>query len=761
MNNEKNIRQISKEFNNQLESTSHFGTFSEKNIYNNNPNFLNKEQNYPQQLYETNPKKSNINYEFINDNESANFSFGNIKFFPNYCSGLEEALKVSNSNVQDLKETIKEKLKEEKKLKSIIDQLKFQNNNLIEINEALKNKIDKYENDIKKYKNANDILRTEITNLEEDIEDNVKILKIQLEKAQEENNKLINLNKSLSDENFKYIEEIKQLKIEIKKHLYEKVKFLKVDNLNKEQKLLNEKLYNIIDENKIQIRALSKENDKLKDLQKDYHYLNNNYKKVCDNNIQYKEKMRNKENIQKNFEELKEKYDKEKFENICKINIWKKNFIEIAKYKLLNYNSNYNQNIINVMKINEKYIKNSPDYIKNFAEKILKYFKELIDQEIKSHKENKNITDKNIIEEFKEKINILNNKLEEEKKVRRKIFNKFMNLRGNIGIMCNFKHSENNEKINKNSQIDTLIVNKNNILVKNNENNNIRKFEFDYIFQENANIQDIYEELYPLIHSLFKGNNVIILSYGEKVEKLDEKNNLGIEGKSIQQFFYIFNNSNKDKYNKYEISMNIFYIVNNEIYNLCDKLTPKINIDENNKEELEILDLSIEIKSYEEFNKLFKLSKKFLSNSKNIIDKNISSQIIYSFNIKLEEKDGKTIENNLIFIYFERGIKLDNIIKENANKGENKKHDENLNQNNEFSDYYLFNFLTQISNNKMHEYKEWNNYILLNYIKSYINEKKYKLLLLIDINPDLKELDENLKVLEICDKIIHKINDEI
>ena len=72
---------------------------------------------------------------------------------------------------------------------------------------------------------------------------------------------------------------------------------------------------------------------------------------------------------------------------------------------------------------------------------------------------------------------------------------------------------------------------------------------------------------------------------------------------------------------------------------------------------------------------------------------------------------------------------------------------------------FLFNFLTQISNNKMHEYKEWNNYVLLNYIKSYINEKKYKLLLLIDINPDLKELDENLKILEICDKIIHKIND--
>ena len=758
MSKEKNLKIISEEFNNELESTSHFGTFSEKN----NNNFIkikyNKNQNNDKQFYETNPKNSCDNCD--KNNDTANFSFGNIKFFPNYCSGLEEALKVSNNNVQELKETIKKKLIEEKKLKNIIDQLKFQNNNLEEINEELKNKIDKYEKDIIKYKNTNGILKTEINNLGEDIEDRVVFLKTQLEKAQEENHKLINLNKSLSDENFKYIDEIKNLKIEIKKHLYEKMKFLKINNLNKEQKILNEKLNNIIDENKVKIRSLSKENDKLKDLQKDYQYLTNNYNKICDNNKQYKEKMRKKENIEKNLEDFKEKYDKEKFENICIINIWKKNFIEIAKYKLLKYNQNYDQNIMSVMKIEEKYIKNAPTYIKNLSDKIVKYFKELIDQENNSKKENKNITDKNLnnkklLEEYKENINILNDKLNEEKKIRRNIMNKYFNLRGNIGIMCRINNIENNEKINKNSQIDSLVIDKNNLLVKNNKNNNIRKYEFDYIFPENNNSQDIYEEIYPSIYSLFKGNNVIILSYGKKkVEKLDEKNNLGIEGKSIQQIFSIINNSNKDKFKKFQISMNILYIVNNNIYNLCDQLTPKINIDENNNEDLDVQDFAKEIKSYEEFNKLFKLSKKNLKNSKTIIDKNISSQFIYSFNIKLEEKEGKKIENNLIFINFESRNKLNEIDKEKESKKERLNQDKNL-EKNEFSDYYLFNFLTKVNKNQINDYKNWNKFILLNYIRNFIKEK-YILLLLLDINPDIKEFDENLRILEMCDKILPK-----
>ena len=73
--------------------------------------------------------------------------------------------------------------------------------------------------------------------------------------------------------------------------MYERIKFIKINTLNKEQKILNNKLNDIINDDKIQIRSLSKENVKLKDAQKDYQYLSNNYKKICDDNTLYKEKI--------------------------------------------------------------------------------------------------------------------------------------------------------------------------------------------------------------------------------------------------------------------------------------------------------------------------------------------------------------------------------------------------------------------------------------------------------------------------------------
>ena len=64
--------------------------------------------------------------------------------------------------------------------------------------------------------------------------------------------------------------------------------------------------------------------------------------------------------------------------------------------------------------------------------------------------------------DYKDKINSLKNSLNQEKKIRRKIFYKYLNLRNNISIMCRirpFLQKENNEiLIDKNSQIDTFII---------------------------------------------------------------------------------------------------------------------------------------------------------------------------------------------------------------------------------------------------------------------------------------------------------------
>ena len=776
MNKENNIYSISKEFNEQLQSTGHFGTFSAKNINNENQYFINIEENnntntirtkYDRNFSLTNPRNLNLNNLNIhNDIENSNLSIDNLKFLPKYFLDIEEALKKQNSNVQGLQETVKQKILEEKKLKSIIDKLKLENSKLLEINEELTNKINKYED---KIKNVNGLFQNEINSLEGKIKD-VKILKNQLKKMQEDNYNLINLNKKLSDENYEYINEIKKLKTDIKNHLYEKMKFLKTNNINKEQKLLNNKLNNIINDNKIQIKSLSNENDKLKNIQKDYQTLTNNYKKVSDDNTLYKEKMRKKENIEKKYKELKEKYDKEKFELICQINIWKNNFLSIAKYKLLNYSPNYDQNVINVMKIDEKYIINAPNSIKIFAEKIVKYFKELIDQEKKYN--NKNNLE---LEDYNNKIYNLNNKLIEEKKIRRKIFFNYLDLRGNLGIMCNIRDFSQDEKeqikiVDKNSQIDTFIINKNNLIVKNNKNN-ILKYEFDYIFSENNSYQDIYEELYPLIQTIFKGNNIIILSYEQKKNEkgfkfLRDNINNGIIGRCIQDIIYKLNYSNKDKYKSYELSINIFTILKNEIYNLLDESTPVINIKENEDEKyINENIISANIKSFEECDKLFKLSEKYLKYSKNINEKNCSSHYIYSFKIKLVEKEGTIIESSLLFIDFENeiyDIKMGTKDLENVNK-------ENYEINNKKNDFeekivapdnYLFGFLSTLNKNNERDYKDWNKYILLKYLKNYINNKKFKMIFLLNINNDVNEIEQTLEILKLCDGIFPKINEK-
>ena len=725
---------------------------------------------YDKIFSETNPRKNReiffnnrSNFSFnnlkLNPDESSNLSLENIKLLPNYFLDIEEALKKSNNNVLELKETVKEKINQEKKLKIIIDQLKADNNKLLkdneqlrkenkkmsETNEELSEKIIKYETSIKKYQNVNGILETEINNLGEDIHDGVKILQKQLKKVQEENFDLITLNKKLSDENLKNINEIKQLKIKIKNHLREKMNFLEMNNLNKKQKIVNNKLNNIINYNKTQLKSLSKENEKLKDIQKDYKYLSDNYKKICEDNSAYKEKMRKKDNIEKKLIELKERYDKEKFDNICQINLWKKNFLTIAKYRLLNFSPDIGRNV-DIIKFEQKYIDNAPTSLKKLSEKILEYFKELIDHEynnkIKNNKDNKNNIE---MKDYKEKISSLNDKLNEEKKLRRKIFYDYLNLRGNISVICRLKPFSQEEKINKNSQIDTFIIDSNTLLVKNKENNNLKKYEFDYIFSGDNTQHDIYKEVFPLIHSLFKGENVIILSYGQKNSGksftiLGENNDKGIIGRAMQEIFYILNDENKDKFSEYNISMNIININNNGIFNLLEETTPQLEVKENSKGELLIDNLiSVNIKSFEECDKLFKLSKKFQNDYKNNGSENNILNCVYSFNIKLIEKEGNIIKSNLTFIDL-------------GNKNKDEEYKDINNDIDEHND--LYNFLIFLSHNKINEYEDWKKSLLVHYLQKYINEKRYKLMVFLNISQDTKELAETFKTLKFGEGII-------
>jgi kinesin family protein 13 len=281
--------------------------------------------------------------------------------------------------------------------------------------------------------------------------------------------------------------------------------------------------------------------------------------------------------------------------------------------------------------------------------------------------------------------------------------------------------------------------------VKNKENNILKKYEFDYIFSGDNTQHDIYKEVFPLIHSLFKGDNVIILSYGQKNSGksytiFGENNDKGIIGRAMQEIFYILNEENKDKYSEYNISMNIININNNGIFNLLEEATPQLDVKENSKGELLVEDLiSINIKSFEECDKLFKLSKKFQNDYKNNGSEKNFLNCVYSFNIKLIEKEGNIVKTNLTF------IDLGNKNKDEEYKNINYVIDEHND---------LYNFLICLSHNKIDEYEDWNKSLLVHYLKKNINEKRYKLMLFLNLSQDTKEIEQTLKTLKFGEGII-------
>ena len=203
----------------------------------------------------------------IKSNNSINYE--DIKLLPTLFVDMQEALKKSNANVLELKETIKDKLDSEKNLKDKIkeieaenkkimeklyqhktkenemkqkfDELKYENlnlnqnleynstiqkkfenlvlenKNLKRLNNELNKKIETYEEEInflnkskkdlelknKKFKNAQGLLQSEISNIEEYLED-VKNFQIEIKKMQHEISTIKDLNKKLEDDKKKH-----------------------------------------------------------------------------------------------------------------------------------------------------------------------------------------------------------------------------------------------------------------------------------------------------------------------------------------------------------------------------------------------------------------------------------------------------------------------------------------------------------------------------------------------------------------------------
>ena len=789
------------------------------NINNININ-LNSKSNIEriQQLLES--KRILSTLRTIKSNNSA-INYEDIKLLPTLFVDMQEALKKSNANVVELKETIKDKLDEEKILKEKIkememdnkkimeklffhkskenemkqkfDELKYENlnlnqnleynsgiqkkfenlilenKNLKRINTELSKKIENYEEEInflnkskkelelknKKFKNAQGLLQNEISNIEEYLED-VKNFQIEIKKMQSEiktvkemNKKLEDEKKNLAKENYNYVTTIKNMKIELKNLLNEKMNLIKEEKeiKNKKNILFNE-LNNKLSEEQKKNENLIQNLKKLENINIKYQDLCEDYNKILNENEELKEEFKSKK--VEDLSKLKEKYEEEVFELKSLINLWKNNFLEISKFKLLNYDIKSHQEIENIIDIDQNYIENAPSNIKEISKKVLDYFKLLIEQENYKTIDLRKLKDSLSLEQ--EKVHILSQKLNNEKFLRRKIHNRYMYLRGNLRVMCRVRPFLSSEKINKKSQMETLVINNDSISVFQ-ENKQEKNFEYDYIFDTKSTQKDVYEEVTLLIQSMVQGNNICIIAYGQtctgKTYTIQGPNskNPGIVPRAAKELFLILNNFAKsDYFESIRLSLTIIEIYNEQIYNLLEESTPNLNMYEDASGNLIIPDLNpISINSYEEASKLFKLAAKFRhTSSTEYNDRSSRSHCIFSFQLKIKGKDGRIIRSTLHII--------DLAGSERLSKSQNK--DEKLKKESiciNLSLHSLSTVLNSIALKANHiPYRDSK---LTHFLKDSLNEN-YNILLLLLVSPNNKDLPETISTLQFGERIV-------
>ena len=779
-------------------------------------------------IEEYSPKKSNINSKnniekiqqlleskrilstlrTIKSNNSINYE--DIKLLPTLFVDMQEALKKSNANVLELKETIKDKLDSEKNLKDKIkeieaenkkimeklyqhktkenemkqkfDELKYENlnlnqnleynstiqkkfenlvlenKNLKRLNNELNKKIETYEEEInflnkskkdlelknKKFKNAQGLLQNEISNIEEYLED-VKNFQIEIKKMQHEISTIKDLNKKLEDdkkkalkENYNYINTIKDMKIELKNLLNEKMNLIKEEkdlkNKFQEQQKKNEILSNNIkeiDDIKIKYKEIMEENNKL-----------------ITENEELKEELKSK-NLE-DIQSLKEKYETDVFELKSLINIWKNNFLQISKFKLINYDIKIHQEIENIIDIDENYIEKAPEEMKEISKKVLEYYKLLIEQENYKTIDLRNLKDSLLSEQ--EKVHILTQKLKNEKYLRRKIHNRYMYLRGNLRVMCRVRPFLPSEKINKKSQMETMIINNDSISICQ-ENKQEKNFEYDYIFDTKSTQKDVYEEVTLLIQSMVQGNNICIIAYGQtctgKTYTIQGPNskNPGIVPRAARELFLILNNFSKSNYfESIRLSLTIIEIYNEQIYNLLEESTPNLTMYEDASGNLIIPDLNpISINNFDEANKLFKLAARFRhTSSTEYNDRSSRSHCIFSFQLKLTGKDGRIIRSTLHII--------DLAGSERISKSQSK--DEKLRKESiciNLSLHSLSTVLNSIALKANHiPYRDSK---LTHFLKDSLNEN-YNILLILLVSPNVKDISETISTLQFGERIV-------
>jgi hypothetical protein len=627
--------------------------------------------------------------------------------------------------------------------------------------EDIQNKLSEIKNfkqEIKEFQEETQKLRSKLKELESDRKSQIEKeqkLKDDIKTLSANNKKIKSELKIELNEKINLLKEIESIKTS-HKNSSEKQDILKstIENINQENEKLNQKLKNSLAEKEDFEIKLKNSITQFNDLSSKFQDLFEDYNKLLKENQDIHSELSEKKFCDNEVFKLTDKYEEEIFNLKCEMNIWKNAFIEIAKYKLLNYDDSNSDELVG---LDKNYLQNSPIHLREKADSVLTYFRSLVEEE--SYQTSNLKALKEALLQEQDKNNSFREILNNELNLRRKIQNRYMLIRGNLRVMCRIRpfleQSENTSLIKK-AFLDTFDISNESIVLKESINSNRhKKYDFDYIFGQRTLQTEVYEEVSLLIQSMLRGNNICIIGFGQTctgktytIQGPLGGAQPGIALRATKELFDIIslNDKEKPKNSLSKLSLSIIEIYNENIFNLLSEDCAQLNIYENSSGNLVIPDLNpINIENYNEAAKLFKLSaklRKTKESSNN--DRSSRSHCIYTFHLKTVEGE-KTIRSKLHIIDLagsERISKNVGVLDENLKK-------EAISINMSLSS--LSNVLNSIASKSNHvPYRDSK---LTHFLKESLNEN-YNILLLLHVSPNIKDLSETFSTLEFGNRIV-------
>ncbi|XP_054865398.1 uncharacterized protein LOC111575652 isoform X2 [Amphiprion ocellaris] len=153
---------------------------------------------------------------------------------------------------------------------------------------------------------------------------------------------------------------------------------------------------------------------------------------------------------------------------------------------------------------------------------------------------------------------------------RKSLYNKLLELQGNIRVFCRCRKSLASSCLEKTDDQEVVVIQK----------GNRKKFQFDKVYSPSSTQEDVFTGTLPVITSCVDGYNVCILAYGQTgsgktYTMMGSKENPGVNIRSIRELLHIC--AGKEKVS-YTLKISMLEIYNDTLNDLLTK-SPSASLD--------------------------------------------------------------------------------------------------------------------------------------------------------------------------------------